>query len=73
MNEYYATFPEFQDSIWMDIQAGMQIGSTLVCNISILLIIIMCSIKSSDKGEVEESGFHTTFTAGSVEQKDTQP
>ena len=73
MNEYYATFPEFQDSIWMDIQAGSQIGGTLVCNIFLLLIIIMCSIKSSDKGEVEESGFHTTFTAGSTEQQDTQP
>ena len=73
MNEYYATFPEFQDSIWMDIQAGSQIGGTLVCNVFLLLIIIMCSIKSQDKGEVEESGFHTTFTAGTVDQQDTQP
>ena len=73
MNEFYGSFPEFEDSIWMDIQAGSQIGGTLVCNVFLLLIVIMCSIKSSDKGEVEESGFHTTFTAGSAEQKDTQP
>ena len=53
----------------MDVQAGMQIGGTLVCNVFLLLIIIMCSIKSQDKGEVEESGFHTTFTSGSAEQQ----
>ena len=58
MNEFYGSFPEFEDSIWMDIQAGTQIGSTLVCNVFLLLIVIMCSMKSQDKGEVEESGFH---------------
>ena len=73
MNEFYGSFPEFEDSIWMDIQAGSQIGGTLVCNVFLLLIVIMCSIKSQDKGEVEESGFHTTFTPGSAEQQETQP
>ena len=58
MNEFYSSFPEFEDSIWMSIQSGSQIGSTLVCNVFLLLIVIMCSMKSQDKGEVEESGFH---------------
>ena len=73
MNEFYSSFPEFEDSIWMDIQSGSQIGGTLVCNVFMLLIVIMCSMKSQDKGQVEESGFHTTFTAGDDEQQDTQP
>ena len=76
MNEYYATFPEFQDSIWMDIQAGMQIGGTLVCNVFLLLIIIMCSMKSQAGGEIEESGFHRqpVFTPlTNQEQDETQP
>ncbi len=67
LNEFYSSFPEFEDSFWMSIQSGLQIGGTLVCNIFLLLIIIMCSMKSQDKGQVEESGFHTTFTAGSTE------
>ena len=58
MNEFYSSFPEFEDSFWMSIQSGSQIGGTLVCNVFLLLIVIMCSMKSQDKGEVEESGFH---------------
>ena len=58
MNEFYSSFPEFEDSIWMSIQSGSQIGGTLVCNVFLLLIVVMCSMKSQDKGEVEESGFH---------------
>ena len=67
LNEFYSSFPEFEDSFWMSIQSGSQIGGALVCNIFMLLIVIMCSMKSQDKGQVEESGFHTTFTAGRTE------
>ena len=60
----------------MDIQAGSQIGGTLVCNVFLLLIVVMCSMKSQDKGQVEESGFHQqpVFTPPTnQEQDETQP
>ena len=72
MNEYYSNFPEFEDSIWMSIQSGAQLGSTLVCNVFLLLIVIMCAIKSQDKGQGEESGFHQK-TIFSVGQDENQP
>ena len=59
LNEFYASIPEMgADSFWLSIQSGFQIGGTITCNIFLLLIVFMCSMKSQDKGEVEESGFH---------------
>jgi hypothetical protein len=72
MNEYYSNFPEFEDSIWMSIQSGLQLGSSMICNVFLLLIVVMCSIKSHDKGQVEESGFHRQ-PVFSPEQDGTQP
>jgi len=76
MNEFYSSFPEFEDSIWMSIQSGSQIGGTLVCNVFLLLIVVMCSMKSQAGGEIEESGFHRqpVFTPlTNQEQDETQP
>ena len=59
MAEFYSnSYVEGSDSRVMSIQSGMQIGGTLFCNTMLLLIIVMCSMKSQDTQVVEESGFH---------------
>ena len=59
MSEFYSNiYVEESDSFVLAFQSGMQIGGMLVCNTMLLLIIIMCSMKSQDRGLVEESGFH---------------
>ena len=59
MAEFYSNiYVEGSDSLVMSIQSGMQIGGMLFCNTMLLLIIVMCSIKSQERGQVEESGFH---------------
>ena len=59
MTEFYSNiYVEESDSFVLAFQSGMQIGGMLFCNTMLLLIIIMCSMKSQDRGLVEESGFH---------------
>ena len=71
MNELYSNM-HVEETAWMSVQTGMSIGSTMVCNTLLLMIIIMCSMKSQDKGEVEESGFHRQ-TILAPEQQRPQP
>jgi hypothetical protein len=61
-----------EESIWMSVNMGLSLGSTMVCNTLLLMIVIMCSMKSQDKGEAEESGFHRQ-TILTPEQKRPQP
>ena len=59
MSDFYSNiYVEESDSFVLAISGGMQIGSMLFCNTMLLLIIGMCSMKSQDRGLVEESGFH---------------
>ena len=57
MNDFYSNM-NVDQNFWMDVQMGMSIGGAMVCNTLLLLIIVMCSIKSQDTQVVEESGFH---------------
>ncbi len=57
MADFYSN-ARVEETFWMSIQSGVEIGMTLTCNTFMLLIIIMCSMKSQDTGQVEESGFH---------------
>ena len=57
MNDFYSNM-HVEETAWMSVQMGLSIGSTLVCNTLLLLIVIMCSMKSQDTQVVEESGFH---------------
>ena len=59
-------------SIWMSVNMGMSLGGTMVCNTLLLLIVIMCSMKSQDTQLVEESGFHRHHTQP-PEQNGPQP
>ena len=59
MAEFYSNiYVEGSDSLVMSIQSGMQIGGTLFCNTMLLLIIVMCSMKSQDTQVCVESGCH---------------
>ena len=73
MTEFYANMPSEGDEafldIWMNIQYGLQLGSLLVCNILLFSIFFMCSMKSQDFGQIEESGFHTQPTSTILDGK----
>ncbi|MDG1525783.1 MAG: hypothetical protein P8Q90_06935 [Candidatus Thalassarchaeaceae archaeon] len=71
MTDFFSNM-HVEETAWMSVQTGMNFGSTLVCNTLLLMIIIMCSMKSQDKGEVEESGFHRQTILHS-EQDGAQP
>ena len=71
MNELYSNM-HVEETAWMSMQTGLSIGSTMVCNTLLLMIIIMCSMKSQDKGKVEESGFHRQ-PVQPTEQHEPQP
>ena len=43
---------------WLSIQRGLEVAGVLICNTFLLMIVIMCYLKSQDDGHVEESGFH---------------
>ncbi len=73
LNEFYASFPEMgADSFWLSIQSGLQIGGTITCNIFLLLIVFMCSMKSQYKGDVEVSGFHIKPQISETEPDDIE-
>ena len=59
-------------SMWMSVNMGLSLGGTMVCNTLLLLIVIMCSMKSQDTQLVEESGFHRHH-AQPPEQNQPQP
>ncbi len=53
---------------WLSIQRGAEIAGVLICNTFLLMIVIMCYLKSQDDGHHEESGFHI-----SSHQKEGEP
>ena len=57
MNDIISNMSD-EASMWMSVNMGLSLGGTMVCNTLLLLIIIMCSMKSQDTQLVEESGFH---------------
>ena len=71
MTEFYANMPSEEDFLveWMNIQYGIQLGSLVVCNILLFSIFFMCSMKSQDLGQIEESGFHTQPTSTILDGK----
>ena len=71
MAEFYANMPSEEDFLveWMNIQYGIQLGSLMVCNILLFSIFFMCSMKSQDFGQIEESGFHTQPTSTILDGK----
>ncbi len=71
MAEFYANMPSEEDFLveWMNIQYGIQLGSLMVCNILLFSIFFMCSMKSQDLGQIEESGFHTQPTSTILDGK----
>ena len=71
MNDIISNMSD-EASIWMSVNMGLSLGGTMVCNVFLLLIVIMCAIKSQDKGQGEESGFHQK-TIFSVGQDENQP
>ena len=71
MAEFYANMPSEEDFLveWMNIQYGIQLGSLMVCNILLFSIFFMCSMKSQDFCQIEESGFHTQPTSTILDVK----
>ena len=43
---------------WLSIQRGLEVAGVVICNTFLLMIVIMCYLKSQGTGHVEESGFH---------------
>ena len=43
---------------WLSIQRGLEVAGVVICNTFLLMIIIMCYLKSQSSGHHEESGFH---------------
>ena len=43
---------------WLSIQRGLEVAGVVICNTFLLMIIIMCYLKSQDSGHHEQSGFH---------------
>ena len=73
MADFYSNMPSGGDEafldLWMNIQYGIQLGSLMVCNILLFSIFFMCSMKSQDFGQIEESGFHTHPTSTILDAK----
>ena len=43
---------------WLSIQRGLEVAGVVICNTFLLMLVIMCYLKSQGTGHVEESGFH---------------
>ena len=54
-------YPEEQAAWISAISLGANIGGTIICNLSLLAIILICATKHKGKTELPESGFYEKF------------
>ena len=65
VNSYLDDIPGMSSDFQM-FSTGLNIAGQLVCNVTLLAVVVLAAVRSKDRGEIPESGFHRMELIGTA-------